>query len=221
MAGPCLLGAAAGVACGALQALAGASREASAGMVAGTVSIAAQAGQADSSQAPKLPEIVVYLEPVAEGVTFELPSEPARVGQRGAKFNPATLVIAAGQRVEFLNDEIDPIEHNVFSESPGNSFNLGLFPPGESRGVVFERPGTVRLYCSIHRYMDGVVFVAPTPFFAQPDANGRYEIKGVPPGQYLLKTWQKRPRYKDQSIPVTIDAADAESKSINVELSRT
>ena len=69
--------------------------------------------------------------------------------------------------MDFRNDEPKPVEHNVFSNSEAKRFDLGLYKPGEPiEPVTFEQAGAVRLRCSIHRYMDGVVYVTPTPFFA-------------------------------------------------------
>jgi hypothetical protein len=114
------------------------------------------------------------------------------------------LVVSVGQAVEFRNDEERPIEHNVFSHSPAMSFDLGLYRPGVTKTVVFDKPGLVRLYCSIHRYMDGAVYVCPTPFFARVADEGGYTIRGVPPGEYSVRTFQLRRRFREQARRVTI-----------------
>src|SRR6187399_495842 len=69
----------------------------------------------------------------AEGAVVWLPSVPDRrppvqaptVGQREKQFVPHTLVVRRGAVVQFPNE--DRIYHNVFSRSPGGSFDLGLF----------------------------------------------------------------------------------------------
>ena len=101
-------------------------------------------------------------------------------------------VVSVGQTVNFLNDEDRAIEHNVFSNSAPKRFDLGLYGPGKSKAVTFDKPGPVFLYCSIHRYMDGVVYVAPSPFFATVAKDGSFTITGVKPGNYNLRTWQRR-----------------------------
>src|SRR4051812_18864059 len=152
-----------------------------------------------------LSQIVVYLEPVDATRRFDRPTAPAIISQRDARFLPSLLVIAKGQSVEFRNDESRAIEHNVFSRSPLKPFDLGLYRPGTpNKTVTFEKPGVVRLYCSIHRYMDGVIYVASTPFFATIDGEGRYKIENVPPGEYLVRTWQRNQRYPEQEQRVTL-----------------
>jgi plastocyanin len=169
-------------------------------------------------RAPGLPEMIVYLDPLDPGQRLGPPGQPVVISQKGAKFSPALLVISVGQSVEFRNDEDRPIEHNVFSRSPVLPFDLGLYRPGTSKSVTFDKPGAVRLYCSVHRYMDGVIYVCPTPFFAQVGKDGRYAIEGVPPGEYYLKTWQRRRRYPEQSQAVTVSAG--RNSAIDLELSR-
>ena len=99
----------------------------------------------------QMPGMIVYLEPVDPNITFPAPTEPATMSQQNAKFSPPLLIISVGQRVDFLNDENRPIEHNVFSQSPAKQFDLGLWRPPTRKSVTFEKPGLVRLFCSIHR----------------------------------------------------------------------
>lgn len=133
--------------------------------------------------------VVVYLEP--RSGRSAPPGGPApKVHQRDARFSPGFLVVAAGQRVEMPND--DRIFHNVFSYSEPNAFDLGLYPTGESRSVVLRHPGVVRIYCSIHESMNGIIFVAPSPHFARAGPDGRFEIGGVPAGGWLLHVWSER-----------------------------
>lgn len=179
-----------------------------AGSVSGTITAAS--GQ--------LPEMIVYLEPADPRITFPAPQEPAVMSQKGAKFSPALLVICVGQAIEFRNDEDRPIEHNVFSRSPSRPFDLGLFPPPEQRTVVFDKPGPVKLFCSIHRYMDGMIYVCPTPFFAKVAQDGSFTIANVPPGEYRLRTWQRGARFDEQNAPVRVEHGT--SATVNVQMKR-
>ena len=65
------------------------------------------------------------------------------------------------------------------------------YPAGVSRSVTLNHPGIVRIYCSIHESMRAVVLVAPTPWHAISDASGAFEILGVPPGDYLITTFNE------------------------------
>ena len=70
--------------------------------------------------------------------------------QRDGVFLPGALAVTAGTVVRFPNE--DPYVHNVFSYADPR-FDLGRYPEGESREVVFDAAGIVRVYCEIHEYM--------------------------------------------------------------------
>ena len=146
-----------------------------------------------------LAEMVVFLESADPSWKAPKPPEDVKVSQKGAQFAPRLVIVTVGQGVDFLNDEDRLIEHNVFSNSPAKRFDLGLYGPGQSKRVVFDKPGPVHLFCSIHRYMDGVVYVAPTPYTSRVDEKGRYRIENVPPGKWMVKTWQRRRRFLEKS----------------------
>jgi plastocyanin len=137
----------------------------------------------------QLGPIVVYLEG-GPGTAPVSAAPPAEIRQRNAQFSPPFLAVARGRNVAMPND--DAIYHNVFSFSAPNDFDLGLYPAGESRAVAFRHSGVVRIFCSIHEGMTGTLFVAPTPWFALADADGGFEISGVPEGRFRLRTWAER-----------------------------
>lgn len=180
--------------------------------------IAVVSGNISVPASGRRPQMVVYLTPVNDQQELPPPADTVVVSQKGAKFSPSLVVISVGQGVEFRNDEGRPIEHNVFSRSPVKQFDLGLFPPGEERQVVFDSPGVVRLYCSIHRYMDGVIYVCPTPLFAVVDDAGRYRIENVREGEYDMHIWQRRQRYSDQTKRIKVNAGSPQTT--NLELNR-
>jgi plastocyanin len=162
-----------------------------------------------------LSEMVVYLVP-DDGQQVAPPKETVKVSQKGAVFSPALVIVCAGQTVDFVNDEDRQIEHNVFSNSPAKQFDLGLFKPGETRSVTFDKPGPVLLYCSIHRHMDGAVYVTPTPFFSRVDEKGNYKIEGVPPGHWVVKTWQRRRRFQEAQANIKVIAGQTVSQDLEL-----
>ncbi|MEZ4330445.1 MAG: hypothetical protein R3F35_01730 [Myxococcota bacterium] len=158
--------------------------------------------------------IVVFLAPLdpdrTEATGRDLPT--AVVRQNRARFDPPFLVVARGQRVEMPNDDV--IFHNVFSYSEPNAFDLGTYPAGQSRALRFEHAGLVRIYCSIHESMDGLIFVAPTRLFARPEADGTWAIGGVAAGRYAVHVWSER--LPEQVRPIAIGAG--ERRSLDVEI---
>ncbi len=78
--------------------------------------------------------------------------------QKDKQFVPVTLKIKVGDSVNFRNE--DPFYHNVFSLSDTKSFDLGSFPKGQFKTVVFDKAGKVDVECAIHPDMHLVIEVA-------------------------------------------------------------
>jgi hypothetical protein len=173
-------------------------------------------GQVSTFDAAPMPEMIVYLESLDPSLRFDPPPD-AQISQKGARFSPPLLIISVGQSVVFSNDEDRVLEHNVFSRSAAKSFDLGLYKPPEARRVTFDKPGAVRLFCSIHRYMDGMIYICPSPYWAKVGADGCYQIAQVPPGQWRVRTWQRTARYAEQNLVVTVGA---DSVTLDLRLTR-
>ena len=110
--------------------------------------------------------------------------------QKDKTFQPHVLAVPVGGRVSFPN--LDPIFHNAFSNFNGQIFDVGLYKPGQSRTVVFKRPGIVRVFCNIHPQMSAVIAVMDTPYFAVSDKTGFFKIEDVPAGDYQLHVFHER-----------------------------
>ncbi len=131
---------------------------------------------------------VVWFEPAsgAEG------GEPVagEIVTRRKDFEPKVLAVPRGSRIEFPNR--DPILHNVFSVSPGNTFDLGFVRRGESEAAVFPEPGVVRIFCNVHQDMVAHVVVLDTPWYTRPAEDGTFRLEGVPRGPGRLHVWHER-----------------------------
>lgn len=84
-------------------------------------------------------------------------AEVHEVGQKDKAFTVESIEIKAGDTIKFTNN--DPYFHNVFSLSDAKLFDLGSFPKGESREVIFDQPGEVEVECAIHPNMQMKVIV--------------------------------------------------------------
>ncbi len=159
---------------------------------------------ADTPEDPLVYErsrVVVYLEGPLAAPTAAIPdSPPAQMAQLDRRFSPDLIVIPAGSSVLFPNK--DPIFHNVFSLSKAKSFDLGSYDKGDSRTVVFPKPGIVEIFCHLHPNMSGTILVTPNRFYAHPDATGQYHIQNVPPGQYTVVAWHKTAGFFKKQITI-------------------
>jgi plastocyanin len=152
------------------------------------------------SAADELGNVVVYVERVPDGAAVDEPAGPFRIEQRDLGFHPHVLPVVKGATVEFPNRDV--LFHNVFSLSKSASFDLGRYPSGASKSVRFDEPGIVKVFCHIHSDMSAVVVVLDNAFFASPDADGRFVIDGLPPGDYRVAAWHERARRVVKSVRV-------------------
>ena len=157
--------------------------------------------RAAGSLADELANVVVYLESVPAG-TAPPRARPASsvMTQEGLDFIPHVLPIVQGESVEFLNS--DPLFHNVFSLSKASTFDLGRYPSGKSKSVLFAETGVVKVFCHLHSDMSGIVLVLPNAFFTSPDRDGRYALTGVPAGTYRLTVWHPRAKPTHRTVRV-------------------
>jgi plastocyanin len=105
-------------------------------------------------------------------------------------YAPHVVVVPVGSTVRFPNH--DPFNHNVFSVSEPNQFDLGLYGRGVTKSQTFDKPGLVRIYCNVHPRMVAYVQVMASRFYAQPGSDGSFAIDNVPPGRHRLHVWHER-----------------------------
>jgi plastocyanin len=165
------------------------------GSVTGRVTIAERPGE----QTSDLGNTVIYLVR-KDGATPRLAATNTSIAMNGRAFVPRVRVVTTGSKVDFPNQ--DPFSHNIFSTTPGAVFDLGLYPAGRSKDATFRRGGEFPVYCNIHPRMTAFVVSVPTPHYAMAGADGRFNISGVPAGEYTLTVWHERARKIEQPLTV-------------------
>lgn len=106
------------------------------------------------------------------------------------QFVPRLMILPVGSTVSFPNH--DPFNHNVFSLSPEQPFDLGLFGRGGAKTVTFGKAGIVRVFCNVHAQMRALIVVRESGLITQPGADGSFKVEHVPPGDYVLHVWHER-----------------------------
>ncbi len=157
--------------------------------------------------------VLVYLAK-APAASEDLANLKLVMDQRNLEFVPHVLPVLVGSAVQFPNN--DKVDHNVFSMSRTKKFNLGSYKAGESKTVIFDRPGIVELRCDVHAEMAAYILVLKNPYFAVTDKQGRFEIpdsshlkqiglsstKDLPPGKYFVKTWHEKLKSQKRAVVV-------------------
>ncbi|HEY7334524.1 MAG TPA: hypothetical protein VH639_06545 [Bryobacteraceae bacterium] len=145
--------------------------------------------------------VAVYIEGAeGSGAGAGAKSIAATIEQTHREFVPDFAVIPVGATVSFPNG--DPIFHNVFSLSKPKSFDLGNYSEGETRTVTFMKPGIVAVSCRLHPNMAATIVVSPTRWCTRADAQGHFELNGLPPGKYTVVAWHKAAGFFRQTVVI-------------------
>jgi plastocyanin len=143
-------------------------------------------------------DVYVYVENVKMPVTHH---KVVEIKQEGRQFNPRVAVVQTGTSLMFPN--MDAVYHNVFSNSPRNSFDLGTYQAGDkARSVTVTGPGVVDIFCNIHQKMSAKVLVVPSVLYAKVHPDGTFRIENVPPGVRRLVAWSPQTKAESQRVAV-------------------
>ncbi len=140
---------------------------------------------------------IVFVKSGLEG--WQISSAPSSASsalvldQSGCTYSPHVLAIEVGRRLEVHNS--DPTTHNVhfFAARDANPNGNFTQAPGSPKvEVKFAVPELgARVGCDIHPWMSSWIGAFDHPFFAVSGADGSFEIRGVPPGEYELEAWHE------------------------------
>ncbi|KAF2989136.1 cupredoxin domain-containing protein [Methylocystis sp. MJC1] len=85
---------------------------------------------------------------------------PTKIAIEHYAFDPPTISVKAGDRIEFTNN--DQIPHSVVLEAPnGETFrSREQLDEGETFAVVLSTPGDAVYFCDLHSGMRGKITVA-------------------------------------------------------------
>ena len=96
--------------------------------------------------------------------------------------------------------------HNVHGLPFANrEFNFGIFK-GQAMQRTFAKPEIFKVKCDVHGWMAAWIGVFDHPYFAMTDADGRFTIKGLPPGKYTLEVWHER--LKGPPAEITVEGKE-------------
>ena len=191
-----------------LPAGSGPAQETATGTVAGVIDV--HKVRVKTGGAKSFKDVVIYLEPLTPAV-YPAPAEHAVMDQRGLVFIPHVLVIQQGTTVDFLNSDND--RHNVYFlyDETGDTLDIGTWGAGEMVSYTFKKTGLVITLCQLHLEMAANILVLEYPFFSVAEIDGKtqqgkYEIREVPAGNYVLKAWHKKLKMKTGTARVTVAA---------------
>ena len=158
-----------------------------------------------------LANVFVYVKDGLGNRTFDVPKEPVVLDQQGCRYHPHVLGVMAGQTVQIKND--DPTTHNIHPTPKDNrEWNESQPPQAAPIEKNFAREEIMLpVKCNQHPWMKMYINVVKSPFYAVTDKDGKYEIKGLPPGDYTIAFVHEKLPEQDQKVTI----APKDSKTVD------
>ena len=75
------------------------------------------------------------------------------------KYLPASVTLAAGGRVTWVNRDKAPHTAENTGEAGPAQFTTGRLTRGQQKSNTFTKPGSYQYYCVYHRFMEATVIV--------------------------------------------------------------
>jgi plastocyanin len=160
----------------------------------------------------KLANVYVYVKdgPAAAMSAPILRTDAVVMDQVGCRYTPHVVAVTRGAAVEFRNS--DATMHNIHTMPTivGNeTVDVSQGAKGAPVQKVFNEPEVmIPVRCNNHPWMNAFINVSATPFWAVSDANGHFELKGLPAGTYTLAVVHEK--MGEQTTTVTIAPKEAE-----------
>lgn len=126
---------------------------------------------------------------IASGKAMDIPEQRRFPDQKHCAYEPHILIVSQNGPLQIKSS--DPVLHTVHMDGAA-SFNLPF--PFVDRVVSRNMPnvGLVNLKCNGgHVWMNAEVLAVPHPYYTVTDITGKFELTGVPPGQYQLVAWHE------------------------------
>jgi hypothetical protein len=163
-----------------------------------------------------LADVLVF---VKSGVSSEYPApaEPVMLDQKGCDYTPHMLAMVAGQKLKIRNS--DDTLHNIHPRPKLNAeFNIGQPRQGMESEKSFDKPEMlIPVGCDVHPWMRAYISVLSHPFFAVSSEDGRYEIKGLPPGEYEIEAVHSK-LGPDKAASAKVSVKEGESAPLDLTL---
>jgi plastocyanin len=159
-----------------------------------------------------LANVFVYVKTGLGDRTFAPPKDPVTIDQQDCRYHPHVLGVMAGQTVKIVNS--DDTTHNIHPTPQHNrEWNESQPPKAAPIEKTFAREEIMLpVKCNQHPWMKMYLNVVKSPFFAVTGKDGKYELKGLPPGTYTIAAVHEKAGEQTQQVTI----APKESKTVDL-----
>jgi plastocyanin len=150
----------------------------------------------------KLANVFVYVKDGLGDRGFATPQTPVTITQQGCRYHPHVLGVMTGQPVRIVNS--DTTTHNIHPMGHANhQWNASQLPNADPLTKTFTQPEIMLpIQCNQHPWMHMYLNVVENPFYSVTGPEGRFEIKGLPPGEYTIAAVHEQ--LGEQTMNITV-----------------
>lgn len=120
---------------------------------------------------------------------WPVPAEPFELRVVAAVYRPHVFGLGATQSLRISATDVRTYAPHVVPQGPSAVGATISALPFTTSFAAQAKP--VVIQDDVYAWMQAFVFVLDHPFFATTDAAGRFEIRGLPPGEYRFQVWHE------------------------------
>jgi Carboxypeptidase regulatory-like domain len=157
------------------------------------------------SDAGGLQDTIVAVVGVERGKPF---SYTPRLEVNTCRISPFVMPVRNGHPMTIVNQ--DPVVHDIQAYTLQDDYTFAMFdrrmvPESVAQKEVRLRKGhyLFRTQCGVHDFMQSWGIAVGNPYFAVTDADGRYTIPDLPPGEYDIIAWHPLMKIRAGHVTVT------------------
>jgi plastocyanin len=150
----------------------------------------------------QLANVVIFVKDGLGDYVFQTSAASVVLNQQGCMYDPHVIALMAGQTLSVKNS--DQTTHNIHPMPKDNrDWNKSQAPGAAAIDDSFARAElAIPVKCNVHPWMKSYIFVFKHPYYAVTGKDGKFELKGLPPGTYTIEAWQEKYGTADQTVTI-------------------
>ena len=152
-----------------------------------------------------LRDVIIAVVGVEKGKPFDY---TPRLEIDNCRISPFVMPVRNGHPMTIVNQ--DPVSHDIQGYTLKDQYTFAMFnkpmvPESTAVKEIQLRKGhyIFRTQCGVHDFMQSWGIAVGNPYFAVTDADGRYTISDLPPGEYDIIAWHHLMKVRAGHITVT------------------
>ena len=132
---------------------------------------------------------VVFLKNISSGKAMDIPEPRRFLDQKQCRYEPHILLVPEKGPLQLKSS--DAVLHTVHMDGAA-TYNLPFPFINQVVSRTMPSAGLANVRCNGgHAWMNAEILVVPHPYYAVTDESGRFELTGVPPGEYEIVAWHE------------------------------